>query len=42
MEKVPQGRPGERIADVITFLSSEMSSLVSGSSVVVDGGYTAQ
>ncbi|KXT07909.1 hypothetical protein AC579_4521 [Pseudocercospora musae] len=42
--KVPMGRLGEmeEIADTITFLSSEMSSFMCGSALVVDGGYTAQ
>ncbi|KAF7187784.1 Levodione reductase [Pseudocercospora fuligena] len=42
--KVPMGRLGEmeEIADAIAFLSSEMSSFMCGSGLVVDGGYTAQ
>lgn len=44
MAKVPQRRLGEmeEIADSITFLSSTMSSFVTGTCLVVDGGYTCQ
>ncbi len=41
--KVPQGRLGEmeEIADSIVFLASPMSSFMTGSGLVVDGGFTA-
>ncbi|KAJ5902362.1 hypothetical protein N7495_002890 [Penicillium taxi] len=40
---VPMGRLGEtdEIADSVVFLSSHMASYITGSSLVVDGGYTA-
>lgn len=42
--KVPQQRLGEmeEIADSIVFLASPMSSFMTGASLIVDGGYTAQ
>jgi NAD(P)-dependent dehydrogenase (short-subunit alcohol dehydrogenase family) len=41
--KVPMGRFGEseEIADAICFLGCEWSSFMTGASLVVDGGYTA-
>lgn len=44
MAKVPQGRLGEmeEIADSIVYLSSPMSSFMTGATLAVDGGYTAQ
>lgn len=43
LAKVPQGRLGEmeEIADSILFLASPLSSFMAGSSLVVDGGFTA-
>ncbi|KAF2165626.1 hypothetical protein M409DRAFT_67026 [Zasmidium cellare ATCC 36951] len=42
--KVPQGRLGdmEEIADSIVYLVSPMSSFMTGATLAVDGGYTAQ
>lgn len=42
--KVPQGRLGEmeEIADAIVYLASPMSSFMTGATLAVDGGYTAQ
>jgi NAD(P)-dependent dehydrogenase (short-subunit alcohol dehydrogenase family) len=42
--KVPQARFGEmeEVADSIVFLASPMSSFVTGTTLAVDGGYTAQ
>lgn len=41
--KTPQGRFGEmeEIADAMVFLASPMSSFMTGSSLCVDGGFTA-
>lgn len=43
MAKVPLGRLGdvEEIGDACVWLASSMGSYVTGSSIVVDGGYTA-
>lgn len=43
VEKTPQGRFGEmeEIADAMVFLASPMSSFMTGSSLCVDGGFTA-
>lgn len=43
LAKVPQGRLGEmeEIADTIMFLASPLSSFMAGSTLVVDGGFTA-
>ena len=40
--KVPQGRLGEmeEIADSIVFLASPLSSFMTGTGLVVDGGFT--
>lgn len=42
--KVPMGRVGqsEEVARVVVFLASEEASYVTGQSLIVDGGYTAQ
>jgi NAD(P)-dependent dehydrogenase (short-subunit alcohol dehydrogenase family) len=44
VERVPMGRLGraEEIADAVLFLASERSTFATGSTLVVDGGYTAQ
>jgi len=44
VEKTPMGRLGkmEEIGDSITFLASPMSSFMTGASLIVDGGFTAQ
>lgn len=44
LAKVPQGRLGEieEIADSIVYLASPMSSFMTGATLAVDGGYTAQ
>lgn len=43
MDAIPMGRPGkpEELAPVAVFLASEASSYVTGTTIVVDGGYTA-
>jgi NAD(P)-dependent dehydrogenase (short-subunit alcohol dehydrogenase family) len=44
IRKTPMGRLGsmEEIGDCITFLASPMSSFMTGSALVADGGFTAQ
>jgi NAD(P)-dependent dehydrogenase (short-subunit alcohol dehydrogenase family) len=41
---VPMGRQGrpEEVADIVAFLASDASRLMTGSVVVADGGLTAQ
>ncbi|RTE70666.1 hypothetical protein BHE90_014935 [Fusarium euwallaceae] len=43
LNKVPMGRLGRasEITEVIAFLASPMSSYMTGSTIVVDGGYTS-
>jgi 3alpha(or 20beta)-hydroxysteroid dehydrogenase/cyclopentanol dehydrogenase len=43
-DKVPLGRPGkpEEVAYAALFLASSESSFITGTSLMVDGGYTAQ
>jgi NAD(P)-dependent dehydrogenase (short-subunit alcohol dehydrogenase family) len=44
IEKMPIGRLGrpEEVANVVAFLVSDKASLITGASISVDGGYTAQ
>jgi NAD(P)-dependent dehydrogenase (short-subunit alcohol dehydrogenase family) len=44
MAKIPLGRVGtpEDVAHAALFLASDESSWITGSSLMVDGGYTAQ
>jgi NAD(P)-dependent dehydrogenase (short-subunit alcohol dehydrogenase family) len=43
MDAIPMGRPGqpEELAPAAVFLASEASSYVTGTTIVIDGGYTA-
>jgi NAD(P)-dependent dehydrogenase (short-subunit alcohol dehydrogenase family) len=44
LERIPMGRIGQprEIADALVFLASDESSFMTGSEVVIDGGFTAQ
>lgn len=44
VDKIPLGRPGkpEEVASAALFLASDESSFITGTSLIVDGGYTAQ
>jgi len=44
LERIPVGRLGQplEIADALVFLASDESTFMTGSEVVIDGGYTAQ
>ncbi len=44
LNKIPLGRPGkpEEVAYAALFLASDESSFITGTSLMVDGGYTAQ
>jgi glucose 1-dehydrogenase len=44
MSRIPMGRYGEpeEVANAVLYLASDESSFVTGSEVVVDGGWTAQ
>jgi NAD(P)-dependent dehydrogenase (short-subunit alcohol dehydrogenase family) len=43
-DRIPQGRTGsaEQVADAVVFAASPAASLMTGTSLVVDGGWTAQ
>lgn len=44
LRRIPLGRIGsvEEVANAVYFLASERASLITGTSLVIDGGYTAQ
>lgn len=44
LRRIPQGRIGtpREVADAVLFLASAEASLITGTSLLVDGGYTAQ
>lgn len=44
LRRIPAGRIGrpEEVADAVVFLASPAASLVTGTSLLIDGGYTAQ
>lgn len=44
LHRIPQGRIGtpREVADAVLFLASAEASLITGTSLLVDGGYTAQ
>lgn len=44
LRRIPQGRIGtpREVADAVLFLASSEASLITGTSLLVDGGYTAQ
>ncbi|MFN8526742.1 MAG: glucose 1-dehydrogenase [Chloroflexota bacterium] len=44
LAKIPVGRFGQPIdvASVVTFLASDLASLINGETIAIDGGYTAQ
>lgn len=44
LRRIPMGRVGriEEVAAAVTFLASRQASLITGTSLLVDGGYTAQ
>jgi NAD(P)-dependent dehydrogenase (short-subunit alcohol dehydrogenase family) len=43
LSKIPIGRLGEPedVVGAVVFLASEMAALITGSSIMVDGGWTA-
>jgi NAD(P)-dependent dehydrogenase (short-subunit alcohol dehydrogenase family) len=44
VRRIPMGRVGtaEEVANAVLFLASSEASLITGTSLLVDGGYTAQ